>query len=568
MTTPSDNPRATPRVRIAVFSGPTATIGNSPDLVTSNKARRRHGLDPLTTLDGATPRFDLLRPQRLAAPVTVYVEAYTAHPLEADARELYALPDGWLNARGEFQSVEPDDGGTPVYEVELRPDDGLYPLPYMARQADGSAWDATTTFPFAPPAHSRQTFYPDARRVYEEIERFGLEDHGHPINLSTRAEFDFFRPAPSGGYRNSYDDDGPESFGEDYFPYYPYHLQREPDLATLARATNLVQQVLASGDYIGAQWLEGSPTTEETLYWLALLVDTTVPIVGHTAQRRHQSASADGARNIIDGVKFLVSSAAVDESGRNRLGAVLIVDELVYSAREVTKVDARPGGYEATGGHGGIVADMGGYGPPRVTYTPTYLHTHSSDVRLSHLPTTVSGVTGEPGEIRLVEITVKDADGYLVPDAMPVVSITKYGRYGRMSTGPDEAPDTGREVEVLGRIAANLVDAPLAGFVCEGMSPFGMSSPATNSALATAVFSGMPVVRVGRGNTGGMAYRTDPIFISGSNLTSTKARMLLMAALLKLGTLPVAEDPTNPTPAERTATEQAVATYQHIFDTH
>jgi hypothetical protein len=122
-----------------VFSGPTATIGNSPDLVTSNKARRWHGLDPLTTLDGAAPRFDLLRPQRLAAPVTVYVEAYTAHQLEADAREHYALPDGWLNARREFECVEPDDGGTPVYEVELRPDDGLYPLPYMARQADGSA---------------------------------------------------------------------------------------------------------------------------------------------------------------------------------------------------------------------------------------------------------------------------------------------------------------------------------------------------------------------------------------------------------------------------------------------
>jgi hypothetical protein len=41
-----------------------------------------------------------------------------------------------------------------------------------------------------------------------------------------------------------------------------------------------------------------------------------------------------------------------------------------------------------------------------------------------------------------------------------------------------------------------------------------------------------------------------------------------MAALLKLGTLPVAEDPTNPTLAERTATEHAVASYQHIFDTH
>ena len=28
-------------------------------------------------------------------------------------------------------------GGLPVLEVTLRPEDGLYPLPYMSRQADG-----------------------------------------------------------------------------------------------------------------------------------------------------------------------------------------------------------------------------------------------------------------------------------------------------------------------------------------------------------------------------------------------------------------------------------------------
>jgi hypothetical protein len=100
------------------------------------------------------------------------------------------------------------------------------------------------------------------------------------------------------------------------------------------------------------------------------------------------------------------------------------------------------------------------------------------------------------------------------------------------------------------------------------MSPFGMADPAKNSALSIAIFAGMPVVRVGRGNTGGMAYRTDPTFISGNNLTATKARMLLMAALLKHGALPPAGDPFRPTFAERAATEQAVARYQELFDTH
>ena len=80
------------RPRIAVFSGPTATIQNSEPLVTSNKAREKYGLPLRTNPDGTPMRFDVFRPQRLAAPVTVYVEQFSAHPLERDAAELYARP--------------------------------------------------------------------------------------------------------------------------------------------------------------------------------------------------------------------------------------------------------------------------------------------------------------------------------------------------------------------------------------------------------------------------------------------------------------------------------------------
>src|SRR5437868_7379200 len=78
------------RPRIAHFAGANATIMNSPPLVTSNKARERHGLPLLRHPDGTPVRFDVLRAQRLAAPVTVYVEQFSAHPLERDAAELYA----------------------------------------------------------------------------------------------------------------------------------------------------------------------------------------------------------------------------------------------------------------------------------------------------------------------------------------------------------------------------------------------------------------------------------------------------------------------------------------------
>jgi hypothetical protein len=413
---------------------------------------------------------------------------------------------------------------------------------------------------------SRQTFYPDASRIYEEIDRFGVQDHGDPTPLSAVATFDFHRAIPSAGFTTG---EAPERLGEDYFVYYPYHLAREPHLATLAHATNLVQRVLDEGDHVGLQWLEGSPTTEETMYWLGLVIDTELPLVGHTAQRRHQTLSADGDRNIVDGVKFLTSGAALDDQGRNRLGAVLIVDELVYSAREVTKVDARPGGYEAAGGHGGVVADMGGYGPPRVTFVPARRHTYCSDVRITQLPSSVPGVRGSLAKgIDTTTVEVKDPSGALCAEAMPDVSIVKYARYTRRPTTADDAPDPCAEVEIMARIDANLAGAPLAGFVCEGMSPFGMGDPTTTAALAVAACAGMPVVRVGRGNTGGMAYRTDPLFIAGDNLTSTKARILLMAAMLKLGALPVAADPFHPTSAERAATGTAVERYQAIFDTH
>ena len=88
--------------RIAYFAGSNATIHSIPPLVTSNKARAKYGLAALTNPDGTSARFDVLRPQRLARPAVVYVEQFSAHPLEADAAELYGPPDGYLDASGNF----------------------------------------------------------------------------------------------------------------------------------------------------------------------------------------------------------------------------------------------------------------------------------------------------------------------------------------------------------------------------------------------------------------------------------------------------------------------------------
>jgi len=161
----------TGKARIAHLAGSNATIQNTPPLVTSNKARAKRGLALVTHPDGSPARFDALRPQRLAAPVRVYVEQFSAHPLEADAAELYGPPDGYIDSAGHVHQERQSAGDKPVYEVELRPEDGLYPLPYMPTQADGTAWEEECAFAGAPEAKARQGFFPDGSRSFEEIDR-------------------------------------------------------------------------------------------------------------------------------------------------------------------------------------------------------------------------------------------------------------------------------------------------------------------------------------------------------------------------------------------------------------
>jgi hypothetical protein len=560
-----------PKPRIAHLASANATIQNTPPLVTSNKARARHGLPLLRGPDGTPLRFDALRPQRLAAPVTVYVEQFSAHPLERDAAELYGPPDGYLDASGTFHAERTGPGDTPVYEVTLRPEDGLYPLPYMARQADGRPWEDDGARPLAPAGEARQPFYPDGARLFEEIDRLGIGDKGVGNLIASRAEIDFYRVVPSSGFTKGLParlrtdvgqgDLAPEVRGRDFFPYRPYHLAASPPRPALARIANAVQRVLASGKYAGAIWTQGSPRIEETVYWLNLLVDTTLPICGNASQRPHGQLSNDGDKNIVDSVEYILSRVWADEAGRDRVGVVLVQDQQVFAARDVQKADARPGGYVATGGHGGVLGAAGWEGPPVLTYVPATRHTHRSAVNLTRLPAEVTGRLGT-GAVR---VAVKDAGGALLDAAIPKVTIVKDGNY----TIDDWDDDPAREVDLLAQLERNLAAHPLAGFVVEGLSPYGrLTSSVRTRVMRRAAFSGLPVVLVGRGDAGGFVPPPAPPFIGGRNLTATKARLLLMASLMKLGSLPAAGDPDRPTPGEVEATLARVREYQEIFDTH
>ena len=564
----------TSKPRIAVFSGPTSTIENSEPLITSNKARRKYGLRPLTNADGSEPRFDVLRPQRLAAPATVYVLRHSAHPLEADAADLYGPPDGYIDADGEFHDEATGEDDVPVYEVELRPEDGVYPLPFMGRRADGSPWDPGASMGVTQPGTYVQTFYPDAERVFEEIDRLGVAHNGTGSVLSSNAEFDFFRAAPSGGYTKGISADNrtdagsgdvaPEVRGEDYFPYLPPMVKREPPLAALARLTNMIQTALGSGRYAGAIWMEGSPNVEETTYWLNLVLDTRVPVVGTAAQRSHGALSSDGDRNLVDAVAYITSHAWDLDAGGDSVGAVVIQDQRIFTARDVQKGDARPGGYGATGGHGGVIGTTGDTGPA-LTFIPVRRHTHTSEVNLSMLSASVPAVERRDGKLVLTAVSTKNEEGLLREDRLPLVTMTKHARYlpEQHSGGTDDEPD------LMARIDRNLSDGRLAGFVAEGTTPFGSIGHSVGEALKVATFSGMPVVKTGRGDPGGFVDpRRVGLAIAGSNLTATKARLLLMACLLRHGSLPPAADPENPSGAEIGAVKEKLALYQAVFDTH
>jgi hypothetical protein len=169
------------------------------------------------------------------------------------------------------------------------------------------------------------------------------------------------------------------------------------------------------------------------------------------------------------------------------------------------------------------------------------------------------------GKISNVQVQIKDDDGLLLGKAIPKVTMVRYNHYihDNSLTSPEE------EVEILARIEKNLRDSPLSGFVAEGTISAGRTQESLEKAIDIASLSGMPVVRVSRGDEAGRV-RPDAsnLTIEGSNLTAAKARLLLMAALMKFGSLPWAVDPRNPTQEEKEAVRKTVEQYQEVFNTH
>ena len=231
----------------------------------------------------------------------------------------------------------------------------------------------------------------------------------------------------------------------------------------------------------------------------------------------------------------------------------MIQEQQLFAAREVTKADARPGGYVAAGGHGGIVGNISHTGRIALTYLPVFKHTYRSDLKITALPNRVKAAKKGRRGIEIVDIAVKDGNGKLLPDAIPVVTISNDGSYSGMDSDDDTAP----EIDLMASIEHKLGLGLLTGFVVQGLVPYGRTPSHTRMKLMLkAAFSGIPVALTGRGAPMGFADPTD-FQIAAGNLTANKARFLLMACLLKFGSLPPAQDPDNPTRAEMDAITQS-----------
>src|SRR6201999_379556 len=102
-----------------------------------------------------------------------------------------------------------------------------------------------------------------------------------------------------------------------------------------------------------------------------------------------------------------------------------------------------------------------------------------------------------------VPVAIKGPDGALLDTAIPKVAIAKDASYWDASYwDADNPPAPEAEVDLVALIAHMLKSAPLAGFVVEGFTPYGRpASTARHRLMLRAAYSGLPVVRVGRGNT-------------------------------------------------------------------
>ncbi|QKF68350.1 asparaginase II [Arcobacter venerupis] len=247
----------------------------------------------------------------------------------------------------------------------------------------------------------------------------------------------------------------------------------------LAKRAN---ELLKRDDVDGVVITHGTDTMESTAYFLDLTVKSKKPIVFVGAMRSGSSMSADGPMNIYNAVSVAINKESYEK------GVVVVMNDEIHSAREVTKVNTSSVNAFASPNTGKIGTVY--YGDVHYYMSSVKKHTYQSEFDIEKI------------------------------NFLPRVEII----YGHAN---------GNDIFVKAAVAA---DAK--GIIYAGMGN-GNPYPTTQDALAQAVREGVVVARTsrvgsGRTNLHGEVDDEKLGFIVTDDLNAQKARILLMLGLTRI----------------------------------
>ena len=241
-----------------------------------------------------------------------------------------------------------------------------------------------------------------------------------------------------------------------------------------------VNKTIQEPDVRGVIVTHGTVVSEETAYFLHLLVKSSKPIVLTNSQRRHGTVGNDGDKNFLDSIRTVLSPDSVGK------GVLVVHNETINSAREVIKTSGRPGAFRS--GEFGILGLAGG----EVAFYrgPTRRHTIHSEFDIDSITTLPKVV---------VISAYYDADPALIQAA---------------------------------------VDAGAKGIVMSGFTSAGIPFRSQVPLLESLADKGLPIVLTARGGMNSrIGPRSNGNFIGGDTLVAYKARLLLQLALTKTSDL-------------------------------